>query len=385
MKMMDILLVDDEEGIRKVLGISLADRGYQVHTAADGTEAMQVFKNVRPPIVLTDIKMPGVDGIDLLKQLKQIEPETEVIMITGHGDISLAIKSLKFEATDFITKPIDDDILEVALKRARERIELRSQLKAYTENLEKLVEEKSRRLVQAERMAAMGETVAGLAHAIKNISGGLKGGAFVVEKGLSLDNSQYLQEGWRMVRDNVERIQQLALDLLNIAKPGVRNARAVDPNQPLQEVYQLVQPQAGQFGIQIKLTSLPAAAPVTMEAEGIHRCLLNLVNNALDACCQCRSGQSSPMIELSCRCSDQWLVYEVKDNCGGMQPAVKEKLFQGFFTTKGSRGTGIGLMLTRKIVEAHNGKIEVDSEQGRGSTFTIRLPLGTKKPKQKIS
>ena len=139
----DILLVDDEAGIRKVLGISLADLGYTVHAAEDAATALTIIDAVRPPITLTDIKMPGMDGIELLKAIKERYPETEVIMLTGHGDMDLAIESLKFRATDFITKPISEDALTIALQRAGERLEMRRQLKAYTENLEHLVKEKS--------------------------------------------------------------------------------------------------------------------------------------------------------------------------------------------------------------------------------------------------
>ena len=99
-----LLLVDDEEGIRKVLGISLSDMGYDVLTAENGDEALSIFRTQSPPIVLTDIKMPGLDGIGLLQKIKLENPETEVIMITGHGDMDLAIKSLKLEATDFCHK-----------------------------------------------------------------------------------------------------------------------------------------------------------------------------------------------------------------------------------------------------------------------------------------
>ncbi|MGD8228079.1 MAG: response regulator, partial [Desulfobacteraceae bacterium] len=120
-----ILLVDDEEGIRKVLSISLSDSGYHVFTAKSGEEALKIFKEQAPPIVMTDIKMPGMDGIELLQKMKQENPDAEVIMITGHGEMELAIQSLKHEATDFITKPINDDALEIALKRAKERISLR--------------------------------------------------------------------------------------------------------------------------------------------------------------------------------------------------------------------------------------------------------------------
>ncbi|MCP4693563.1 MAG: response regulator, partial [Desulfobacterales bacterium] len=170
-----ILLVDDESGVCKVLKISLTDAGYDVYTAENGEEALMVFDAVRPPIVITDIKMPGMDGIELLKELKRKSPDTEVIMITGHGDIDLAIESLQLQAMDFITKPINDELLEAALDRAHEKIEMKRQLREYTENLEELVREKTEKLLEAEKLAAVGETVAGLSHAIKNIASGLKG------------------------------------------------------------------------------------------------------------------------------------------------------------------------------------------------------------------
>jgi PAS domain S-box-containing protein len=138
-----ILVVDDEEGIRKVLSVSLRDKGYEVSTADSGKEALNVFAQTQPEIVLTDIRMPEIDGLQLLQSIKAKSPDTEVVMISGYGDMELAITSLQFEAADFITKPIDDKSLDVALKRARERISLKSQIKEYTEHLEKKVQEKT--------------------------------------------------------------------------------------------------------------------------------------------------------------------------------------------------------------------------------------------------
>jgi signal transduction histidine kinase len=370
-----ILLVDDEDGIRKVLGISLEDGGYNVLTAANGEQALRIFEESRPPIVLTDIKMPGMDGIELLKKIKEESPDTEVIMITGHGEMELAIQSLKFDATDFITKPINDEALEIALKRANEKIALKTQLREYTENLEQLVEEKTRELMEAERLAAVGQTVAGLAHAIKNMAGGLTGGVFVLEKGIELDNKKYLHQGWDMVKGNVAKIKHMVLDLLNYSKEREPDYRLCNPNGPAREVFDLMLPRASEFGVVLELELDEALPDTWFDPEGIHRALLNLVTNALDACTDIGCTNKPGKVVLKSIKPDDWAVeYQVVDNGCGLDDETRRKVFHRFFSTKGTRGTGLGLMITKKIVDEHDGVIELDSEHGKGSEFVIRLP-----------
>lgn len=176
-----ILLVDDEEGIRTVLGLSLMDLGYVVTTAGDGEEALRLFREQRRDIVLTDIKMPGLSGLDVLEQLKGMDPEVEVIMLTGHGDMDLAIQSLKRDATDFITKPVNSDVLDIALGRARERITMRRKLRAYTDNLEAMVREQSARLVEAERKLATLQVVEGISSGIRSLCNAVDGGGLFNE------------------------------------------------------------------------------------------------------------------------------------------------------------------------------------------------------------
>ena len=370
-----ILLADDEAGIRKVLSISLRDLGYTVHTAVDGETALQIFRRKKPAIVLTDIKMPGMDGIQLLRKIKQESPDTEVIMITGHGDIDLAIKSLKFEATDFITKPINGEVLEIALQRAQERIAMRELLHNYTQNLEQMVKEKTAKLIQSERMAAVGQSIAGLSHAIKNVAGGLKGGAFVLEKGIELDNQEYLMQGWRMVKGNVEKIANLSLDLLNYTKLADINCCLCDPNAPVQEVVELMKLKSADHGLILEMDLDRDLKSIYFDPDLIHRALLNLVSNALEACIENDPGQELKTVVVRTIAVDGWGVeYQVSDNGAGMDAEIKSKLFQSFFSTKGTNGTGIGLMLTNKIIEQHGGTIEVESQKGIGSTFRIRLP-----------
>jgi signal transduction histidine kinase/FixJ family two-component response regulator len=166
-----VLVVDDEDDIRELLALLLDDLGFSAIPAANGNQALAVFREERPRLVLTDIKMPGLDGIGLLKAVKELDPEVEVIMISGHGDMDLAIQSLKHAAADFIPKPIDDDVLAHALGKARERVLMRAQIKEHTEHLERLVEEKSRRVVELERGLAARQVVEGLASSLTSIAG----------------------------------------------------------------------------------------------------------------------------------------------------------------------------------------------------------------------
>lgn len=215
-----ILLVDDEEDIRDVLGITLSDMGYQVLTAANGKTAWETFVAERPPIVLTDIKMPLMDGIDLLKRIKRQNPEAEVIMITGHGDMDLAIKSLKHRATDFITKPINIDALEISLKRVEEKIITRKQLQEYTDNLERLIREKTE---LQDNLSNLGLMVGSISHGIKGLLTGLDGGLYLLGSGLKTKDLMKIEEGGDILKMMVERIRRMVSDILFYAKE--RNPR----------------------------------------------------------------------------------------------------------------------------------------------------------------
>jgi PAS domain S-box-containing protein len=144
--MMKLLVIDDEESTRDLLKITLESDGYEVLTAEDGPSGLEIFTNENPPIVLTDIKMPGMDGIEVLRRVKEHNQDAEVIVITGHGEMNLAINALQLEASDFINKPISDAALSVALRRAREKIWIRKKLNEYTYNLEGLIRDTTEEL-----------------------------------------------------------------------------------------------------------------------------------------------------------------------------------------------------------------------------------------------
>ncbi len=370
-----ILLIDDEQGIRNVLKITMEAAGFYVIPAPDGETGLSLFHEHHPQIVVTDIKMPGIDGIEVLKKIKQVKPETEVIMITGHGDLDLAVKSLKHEAADFITKPIDVNILEAALQKADERIAISSSVKDYMEDLEDLISEKDRKLDESKHLISIGQTIAGMSHAIKNIAGGLKGSSFILEQGIELGNQQYLNYGWEMVKGNIDKITKLSLDLLNYAKTTRLNFKTIRADIPAKEVVELLQPKAFKENIVLSLTLCPKDVRVKMDPDAFHECLLNLVTNALESFAP-RSGQKDKRISLDITCpGSSRVMYSVTDNGSGISQPVRDTIFNDFITTKGSRGTGFGLMITQKIVAEHNGTIRFKSRSDKGSSFSIELPV----------
>ena len=141
-----ILIVDDEEIIVRLLSMSLRSDGYETITAFNGEQGLAVFKSESPDIVVTDIKMPGMDGLELLKKIKEIDIETEVIIVTGHGDIDSTITALQYGVSDFINKPVRDEALAIALERAKAKIHIRERLEEYTKNLEQKIAEATKEI-----------------------------------------------------------------------------------------------------------------------------------------------------------------------------------------------------------------------------------------------
>jgi len=372
-----LLLVDDEDGIRRVLGLTLADRGYRVRTAANAEEALALFRQEPAPVVLTDIKMPGMDGLELLGAIKSLDPDCEVILITGHGDIDLAIQGIKLDATDFVTKPIRDDALDIALARARERRAMRRAIREHTEHLEQLVEQKTRELLAAERLAAVGQTVASLSHSIKNMASGLEGSLFLLRQGLAGDREAYLEQGFEMLEANVQKLKSLSLDMLRFAKPEEIKRAPTDPAAPAREVVELLAQQAQAAGVTLDMEATGQAATAMLDAEALHRCLMNLVGNALDACAAAGYGPENPKGRVRVlveNLPEGGVSYSVEDNGPGIPEALRPKLFTAFFSTKGEGGSGLGLLTTKKTVEAHGGSIHVASGNNAGSTFIIIIP-----------
>lgn len=229
----------------------------------------------------------------------------------------------------------------------------------------------------SDRLAVVGQTVAGLAHGIKNILTGLEGGVFVVETALEDKDDQLLQRGWKMVQNNIGRISALVKDLLGYSKARTPEYEERDPNLLAEEVCALFDIKARDKAIIIVRDFDPEAGKmvkILLDQRGIHTCLSNLVANAMDACETDKKDVEHRITVKTMQDTEGSLIFQVSDNGVGVSEQAKQKIFASFYSTKGSRGTGLGLMVTNKIVMEHGGKISFDSEEGVGSTFTIILP-----------
>lgn len=237
-----------------------------------------------------------------------------------------------------------------------------------------LVKRLEREKREAERLAAVGETVAGVAHGIKNILMGLEGGMYAVNTGIQLGDDERIGRGWTTIEENVKRISEFMKEFLDFARGRPTTTSLVDPNAPARQVAELFHDRAAQAGIRLTTNLQEDLAPAALDADGIHTCLANLVSNAIDACTVAEANRPF-VVTLSSREQADVLIYEVADNGQGMDYEISRKVFSKFFTTKGSdRGTGLGLLTTRRIVHQHGGRISFTSQEGEGSVFRIELP-----------
>jgi two-component system NtrC family sensor kinase len=228
--------------------------------------------------------------------------------------------------------------------------------------------------LKAERMVAVGETTAALSHSIKNILQALRGGADVVEMGLRGANLPQATKGWRVVERNLDKIYSLTMNLLAYSRPREPKLEQISLKVLVDECLELIAVRASEKGIMAVADVEKDAPAIPADPDGLHQVLMNLLSNAIDAV-EAQTG----LIRVVCRYDavNKQGIIEVIDNGPGIPAAMMPHMFELFHSTKGNRGTGLGLAVAKKIVEEHDGSITVKSRQGEGTAFTIRLPVST--------
>ena len=225
--------------------------------------------------------------------------------------------------------------------------------------------------MQTERLAAIGQTVAWLSHSIKNILQGLRGGADAVELALNKGNLKLAREGWPILTRNLDRIFGLTLNMLAYSKQRELELELTPLASLIDEAAQLLQGQCDRKRVGLLLDLAEDVPPIPLDPNAIHQVVMNLLTNALEA-----APPKTGVITAATRFQPDTHMAEIRvsDNGPGISPARHEEVFEAFSSTKGQRGTGLGLAVTRKIVAEHGGTITLDSDVGRGATFIVTLP-----------
>jgi signal transduction histidine kinase len=380
-----ILIVDDDAALLQALpqALRLRIKGIQIDTSDSAPKAFSLIEQNDYDAIVSDIKMPGMDGLALLTQIKALRPETPTLLITGHGEHNLAIQALRGGAYDFIQKPIDRDYFVAALLRAVQTHNLRRQvlaqqqmLEQHARSLEQTVQERTRELIEAN--AAKDEFLSIASHELKTPLASLKGMVQLLRRRLERAGSDEAPS-LASIERSIRRMELLVNDLLNTSLITT-GMFVLHPSRC--DLVILCQRLIEEFVAgtlptpTVKLEKPDKPVEVEIDVERISQVILNLLANA-----QKYSPEGAP-ITLKLVRNEETCTISVSDRGVGIPPEVLSHLFERFYRVPGiepqtgSRvGLGLGLYISHRIVESHGGTISVQSSPGSGSTFTITLPL----------
>ncbi len=378
-----VLIVDDEEDLRYIYTRQLRGDGYLLDTAGDGEEAIEKIRHNEYAVILTDMRMPRKDGLAVIAAAREHLPETEIIVLTGHGSLENALQAFKSgNIFEYLLKPLDDiAVLNTVVARAIERRNLRKHNRELFEQLQRAYEElrqKSEALIQQEKMSAIGTLAAGVAHELNNPLTAVVGFAqLIAEKLRSHRPENWSDAEYERVAQALENLVQgahrardIVGSLLRFARASKPDARSpIDINQTLRDAFVFTEHLLLRHGITLEKQLAPDLPPVWGNAARLQHVFTNLLINAQQATPS--GGTVRVITERSDEPKGVWI--HVEDTGQGIAPEDLEKIFEPFYTRK-EEGTGLGLSIAKQIVEEHGGEIRAFSEPGKGARFSVFLP-----------
>jgi two-component system, NtrC family, sensor histidine kinase HydH len=348
-----ILVVDDEIGFRELCTDLLEEEGCETHTAKHGQDAMDLLAQNRYELILSDINMPVMDGLQLLKAAKEFDPNLEIILMTAYGGLQSALEALRFGAYDYITKPFTRDGLLATVHRGLEKQRLSHELR-----------EAQGQLIEKEKLATLGAMSGWLAHRMRN------------PLNVILMCSQYLKTKFETsderrdvavaIEDKVKTLEKMTRDFIQFSRSYEPRLKAEKIEPLWTEVLEAFSSRMKIQGVELTVSFGKDLSQVLLDRDLMEEVFGYLVDNALEAI----EGKGSLFIR-GLQEGDK-IILDVM-NTGIPIPAdVRDRLFEPFFTTK-ERGTGLGLAISRRVIESHGGRIYI--LEGPKTTFRVELPV----------
>ncbi len=409
-----ILLVDDEIAICTLLARWLEDEGYRCLTATDGRQALEILARESVALLVSDINMPGMSGIELLDTVRKEYPDVAVIMVTAVDDRETAMRAMELGAFSYLLKPFEKIEVLLHVTRALHLRRLEQERRTHYRGLLDIFLERSRALKEAyanlqrlnmevrrqEKLASLGQLAAGVAHELNNpvtfVGSNLRQLKKYFER--LVEHSQSLEQLIRQAGDEkllqkvldlrlagkidfvvedcgelleqtvdgVERIRELVLGIKDFSRRDKEEMEEADLEEIIEKTLKIVHNELKyKTRVEKEYASLP---PLRCHPRQLAQVFMNLLVNAAQAI------DDKGTITISTARENGRIVVRVADTGHGMTPEEMEKIFEPFYTSR-QGGTGLGLAISRDIVREHGGELTVESAPGRGSVFTVHLPV----------
>lgn len=375
---MNVLLVDDEKHFREILAKRLAQRGIVSLQASDGEEALRLLEEKPVDVIVMDVKMPKMNGIETLRHVKERYPATEVIMLTGHASTRDGVDGIKSGAFDYLTKPIEFEQLLRKIRQAHNKIRRSEAEKKEVEFRERIKQQ----MAINERLVALGTIATGVAHEINNPLAIIQDSAGWVKQILAkpemstIPRRSDFEKALDRIQSSVDRARRITQQLLHVVKvqsaeiPDFVEMTEVNLRKLTGECIALVELEASYKGIKVSLESSDPNPIVWTDPYQLAQVLLNLLTNSIQA------TDAGGKINVTIRSSEEQVSIVVQDNGCGIPEENLTKIFEPFFSTKAvGVGTGMGLYISSGIVTKLGGKMTVESQSDKGTTFNIALPV----------
>jgi len=352
-----ILVVDDERVVLNSCQAILSEHGYEIETAQSGEEGLRLVKGRSFDVALIDLKMPGMPGTEFLSKIKEISPETINIIITGFATVETAVEAMKEGAFDYVCKPFTPEELEIVVQKGLE-----------TRVLRQAAEE-------AER--AKERFVLTIYHQLKSPVGIIRGYLKNLLEDVAAEEAQRTAVLQRCLK-RADALGQLLEDLLSLSRLQARKLEqkmeVVKVGEVLKEVVECWQVPAKEKGVELQLDLDSNLPPVKGDKEQLAHLFGNLIDNAI------RYNRENGTVEIKADRNQEDVCVRVSDTGIGVAEQDLPKIFDEFYRcqrdeTRMIPGTGLGLSIVERIAETHGGRVEVQSKVGKGTTFTVRLPV----------
>ncbi|MFL6515321.1 MAG: response regulator [Chthoniobacterales bacterium] len=368
-----ILVIDDEVGPRESLRMLLKP-DYNVQTADCVEAGLKLLKEKQPDTIVMDIRMPGMTGIEGLRKIREIDPHLSVIMLTGFGALETAKEAVRLGANDYISKPFDAGEMREVIGRNVERTRVQRASENAAAEIKELNARLLKQLAQKERLASLGQASAEFVHDLGNPLTIVWGYVQLLSKKLERQEGGAASGSIKeldIIEQNVRLCRELLTMWQSYGSVEASPPKAISVSAILREVVKGTSAMAAQSGLELQANVCEEECLLMGDSVQIHRAIQNVIINAIQA-----SSEKKGPVLIECTRKEFYVDIRIEDSGSGIDPAQISKIFDPYFTTKQSKsGTGLGLYITKKVIEDHSGSIKVDSTPGDGTVFTIRLPL----------